>query len=96
MGMRNIARKVLLCVAGATVAAARAAAPAGAATPVVKGCVGTSLSTLAKASPAPGAFGHAVVSFAQDPLSKPGLGDGIQALQTGQVPQDVVPNTCSP
>jgi hypothetical protein len=37
-----------------------------------------------------------VVGFAQDPnLPPPGLGDGIQALQAGQVPDDLVPNTCN-
>jgi hypothetical protein len=36
------------------------------------------------------------VGFAQDPnLPPPGLGDGIQALQAGVVPDEVVPNTCN-
>ena len=42
-----------------------------------------------------GAFGHGVAGFAQDPTNRPGLGDGIQALQAGDVFDDVVLNTCN-
>jgi len=69
---------------------------AGAGEPANQACVGESLSALATTQPFPGAFGAAVVGFAQDPnLPPPGLGDGIQALQAGLVPDDVVPNTCN-
>lgn len=69
---------------------------AGAAEPVDQACVGESLSALATTQPSPGAFGAGVTGFAQDPnLPPPGLGDGIQALQAGLVPDQVVPNTCN-
>jgi hypothetical protein len=55
-----------------------------------------SLAALATTQPCPGAFGAGVVGVAQDPnLPPPGLGDGIQAPQAGQVPDEVVPNTCN-
>ena len=68
---------------------------AGAGTPASQACVGESLSALATTQPFPGAFGQGVRGFAQDPTTRPGLGDGIQALQAGSVPDDVVPNTCN-
>ncbi len=68
---------------------------AGAAEPASQACVGESLSALATTQPAPGAFGGGVVSFAQDPTTRPGLGDGIQALQAGDVDDDLVANTCN-
>ena len=68
---------------------------ATAAQPANTACVGTSLSTLASDQPEPGAFGGAVVGFAQAPDGQPGLGDGIQTLQAGDVPDEVVPNTCN-
>jgi hypothetical protein len=70
-------------------------APAGAATPAVQGCVGSTVSPLAQNQPAPGAFGRGVEFFARDPFSRPGLGDAIQALQAGVVPDLLVPNTCN-
>jgi len=78
--------------AGATLASGSIA---GAGQPANHACVGESLSALATTQPSPGAFGAAVRGFAQDPNSPPGLGDGIQAFQAGQVPDDVVPNTCN-
>ena len=71
------------------------AAGAAAAQPVQQACLGESVSALASSQPAPGAFGAAVVGFAQDPTTAPGLGDDLQALQAGQVPDEVVPNTCN-
>jgi hypothetical protein len=68
---------------------------AGAAEPNNQACVGESLSVLASNQPAPGAFGQAVVGFAQFPVGQPGLGDAIQALQAGVVPDNIVPNTCN-
>ena len=69
---------------------------AGAAEPNNQACVGTTFSPLASNQPAPGAFGQAVTSFAQAPDGRPGLGDAIQALQAGVVPDNIVPNTCNP
>jgi hypothetical protein len=69
---------------------------AGAAEPENQACVGESLSALATDQLFPGAFGAGVVGFAQDPnLPPPGLGDGLQALQAGAVPDEAVPNTCN-
>jgi hypothetical protein len=69
---------------------------ASAATPANQACVGESLSALATTQPFPGAFGAAASSFAQNPNSRPGLGDLIQAGQAGLVPDTVIPNTCNP
>jgi hypothetical protein len=67
---------------------------AGAGEPAKQACVGESLSALATNQLFPGAFGAGVRGFAQDPtLPPPGLGDGLQALQAGLVPDEVVPNT---
>ena len=79
----------VIAVFGLTTGVAAAAKPANPA------CVGTSFSPLASNQPAPGAFGGAVVSFAQEPDDRPGLGNGIQALQAGFVPDEIVPNTCN-
>ena len=65
---------------------------AGAAAPAAHACVGTTFSSLATAGPG---LGQGVRGFAQDPTNRPGLGDGIQALQAGQVPDEVVLNTCN-
>jgi hypothetical protein len=67
---------------------------ASAGQPANQACVGESLSALATNQPAPGAFGQGVRGFAQQPDARPGLGDGIQALQAGDV-GDEVPNTCN-
>lgn len=92
-------KKSLLAGAAAAALAAGitlgAGNPAGAGKPRNQACVGQSLSALASDQPAPGAFGQAVRSFAQDPAPPPGLGAGIQALQAGLVPDEVVPNTCN-
>ena len=69
---------------------------AGAGIPADQACVGESLSGLATDQLSPGGFGAGVVGFAQDPNTLPGLGDGIQALAAGQVPDEVVLNTCNP
>ena len=68
---------------------------ASAGKPANQACVGKSLSALATNQPAPGAFGQGVRGFAQQPDARPGLGDGIQALQAGDVDDDLVPNTCN-
>ena len=67
---------------------------AGAAEPSNQACVGESLSVLASNQPAPGAFGGAVSGFAQAPDGF-GLGNALQALQAGVVPDEIVPNTCN-
>jgi hypothetical protein len=92
---RAIVRVVLAAGLAAGVVLA-SGSTAGAGQPANQACVGESLSALATNQPAPGAFGAGVRGFAQDPtLPPPGLGDGIQALQAGVVPDDVVLNTCN-
>lgn len=68
---------------------------ASAAKPANQACVGQSLSALATSQPSPGSFGAAVVSFAQDPSGRPGLGDAVQAGQAGLIPDEVLVNTCN-
>ena len=63
--------------------------------PASQACVGASLSALAMNQPAPGVFGAGVVSFAQAPDGRPGLGDGINALAAGDVADEVVVNSCN-
>jgi hypothetical protein len=68
---------------------------AGAGEPVFQACVGTTFSDAAAALP-PGDLGGTIVGFAQAPdTAHPGLGDGIQELQAGLVPDEVAPNTCN-
>lgn len=94
MGSKASSR--LLFAAGVVVGGIAVMAPvAGAGEPAVEACVGESLSSLATQQPEPGGFGQAVVGFAQAPDGLPGLGDGVQALQAGAVPDEVVPNTCN-
>ena len=91
-------RRIRIAAASMVVAAgliAAVAAPASAATPRNHACVGESLSALATNQPSPGSFGAAAVSFAQDPSSRPGLGDTVQAGQAGLLSDDVLPNTCN-
>jgi hypothetical protein len=68
---------------------------AGAGEPVVQACVGTTFSDAAHALP-PGDVGQLIRGFAQAPDTEhPGLGDGIQQLQAGLVPDEVAVNTCN-
>jgi hypothetical protein len=67
---------------------------ASAAKPVVQGCVGESVSGNAQAIPQ---YGQVVSSVAKDAtgLGGPGVGDEVQAVQAGGVPDTVFPNTCN-
>ena len=93
-----INRKLLLSrgvavTAGVAIVSGLFALPADAAEPANQACVGESLSALA----GPG-FGEAIVFFAQvgGPFNtQPGFGDGMQRLQAGAIPDQVVPNTCN-
>jgi len=82
---RLVVAAVSLSFAGGVLAGTASAA--GAAEPSPPSCLGESFSALA----GPG-FGPGVVSFAQQPGP---LGDGIQNLQAGLVPDEVVLNTCN-
>jgi hypothetical protein len=90
--MRRGISKVAVSFAIVAGACGGIASAASAAEPAVQACVGTTFSSLATAGPR---LGQGVRGFAQDPMNRPGLGDGIQSLQAGQVPNGVVPNTCS-
>ena len=92
VGMRSGISKLAVSFAIIVGACGGIASTAGAATPAEQGCVGSTFSSLATAAPR---LGQGVVGFAQDPTTRPGLGDGIQALQAGQVPDEVVPNSCN-
>jgi hypothetical protein len=71
------------------------ASVAGAGEPVVQACVGTTFSGAAHAVP-PQDLGQIVVGFAQAPgTAHPGLGDGIQEVQAGLVPDEIAVNTCN-
>ena len=78
----------IAATAGVAIVSGLFASPAGAAEPANQACLGESLSALA----GPG-FGRGVVSFV--PVGRPGLGDGIQLLQAGVVPDELLPNTCN-
>jgi hypothetical protein len=91
-------RRIRIAAVSMVVAAglmAGVAAPASAATPRVKGCVGESLSALATNQPSNGSFGAGAAGLAQDPSGRPGLGDFAQTAQAGLIPDDVLPNTCN-
>jgi hypothetical protein len=91
-------RWMVVCVVGAATLTV-GAAQAGASEPVVQGCVGSTFSDAAlvlhdsELAP-PGFLGDVVSDFAQQPDARPGFGDGIQALQAGDVPDSVAVNTC--
>ena len=98
--MSNAVRRTARAVTAAAIVAGSvviSVGAAGAATPVTKGCVGSTVSGLAAAARDSGIpYGQLVRSFAQDPnTAHPGLGDGIQLLQAGLVPDEIVPNTCN-
>lgn len=96
MSMNKALLRAVAAAALATGVTIGAAGVAGAGKPANRACVGESFSALATDQPFPGAFGSGVRGFAQDPnLPPPGLGDGLQALQAGVVPDVVVPNTCN-
>ena len=88
----EIRRKVAAVACATVVMTAMSTGVAHAATPAVQGCVGDTFA--GHKSPA---FGAVVIRpFAQDPTNRPGLGDGIQALQAGAVPDEVAANACNP
>jgi hypothetical protein len=96
MNRNKAVRRAIVAVGVSAGIALGSGGVASAGEPVNQACIGESLSGLATTQPFPGAFGAGVVGFAQDPnLPPPGLGDGIQALQAGLVPDEAVPNTCN-
>jgi hypothetical protein len=83
----------MLLASAACVASIVAAAPvANAGTPGTKACVGRSVSSFSTTFIRSGFLYR---DFAQDPTTRPGLGDAVQGLQAGLVADDVFPNTCN-
>lgn len=87
-------RTMSAVIIASSIALGVGSAHASAATPAQRGCVGASVSAAAQAS---GAFGQFVSSLAKDPngFGGPGLGAEVHALQAGQVPDAILPNTCN-
>ena len=88
-------KRLLVVTSAAVAVVASAAGVADAGPPANQACHGESISVLASNQAEPGGFGAATVGFAQDPNSRPGLGDGIALLHAGLVDDAVVPNTCN-
>jgi hypothetical protein len=83
----------IAATAGIAIVTILSAVPAAAAEPANQACVGESFSAIAGPF-----FGPGIVFFAQGggPVdTRPGLGDGMQLLQAGDVPDQAVPNTCN-
>ena len=87
-------RKLAAIATGAALTAGMlmGAVPAKAATPIEPSCMGASVSAFSTTYPRPGSVYR---EFAQDPVSLPGLGDSVQAVQAGIVPDEVFPNVCN-
>jgi hypothetical protein len=71
-----------------------AAAPALAAQPTLQGCLGESVAGGAQAVHPYGGLVSSVAK-ATGPGNRPGVGDEVQAIQAGNVPDVVFPNTCN-
>jgi len=86
--------KVLAAAAATAVSFGLLTSPSAASQPEPASCLGESFSAIASTD----AFSGGIVFFAQvgGPLNAhPGLGDGIQNIQAGLIPDQLVPNTCN-
>jgi len=92
-------RKLIVACLVAAGAVTGVAGEAGASQPVVQACVGATFSgaahALHEAGAPPGSLGAIVSGFAQQDDGHPGLGEGIQAIQAGLVPDEVAVNACN-
>jgi hypothetical protein len=89
-------KRLLVVTSAAVGVIVSAGGVADAGPPANQACHGESISVLASNQAAPGGFGAATRTFAQDPNTlHPGLGDGIELLHAGLVDDEVVPNTCN-
>jgi hypothetical protein len=87
--------KRLLVVLGVVSAGLAAGGAVQAAEPVSQACLGESFSSLASSGPG---FGQGVKFFVNNPgpfNTHPGIGEGIEAIQAGLVPDFAVLNTCN-
>ena len=96
--LRTSFARGLAATAGLALLSGVFAYPASGAEPAKQACVGETVSGLAVILGSD--FGQIVARNAQgidsSPFdTKPGLGDGIQRLQAGVLPDDFVPNTCN-
>jgi hypothetical protein len=90
--MRTLPRTIVIgVIAGGSLLGF--AAGAQAVTPTVTACVGTTFAS-GEHGLGPDTTGPVVRGFAQNSEGRPGLGDGIQALQGGFVDPSIVPNAC--
>jgi hypothetical protein len=87
-------RTLVAAIGVAAVLVGTAMPAASAATPSVRGCVGTSISAAATSSDG-ATFGHFVSGVARDTSERPGVGDAVQALESGQVLDRDFANTCN-
>jgi hypothetical protein len=86
--------KILAAVAATAVSFGLLTSSSAASEPEPPSCLGQSFSAIASTD----AFSEGIVFFAQvgGPLNtQPGLGDGIQNIQAGLIPDSIVPNTCN-
>ena len=60
--------------------------------PVIRGCVGSSVSAAAHQ---PGPFGQFVTGLARDPESRPGISDNVHLLAAGAYSDEEFVNTCN-
>ena len=83
-------------VAGAMLGGVGLAGTAGAAEPANQACIGDLFNGTApeEGGPVPGA-GETVSDFAVDQPFELTFGEGIQALQAGEVPDEIQPNSCN-
>ncbi len=89
-------KKVLAVLLVSGVAAlALAGGGALAAKPAVQGCLGASVRWHATTEGAGGGFGHFVADTARDKAFGPGVGEEVQAVQAGEVPDADFENTCN-
>jgi len=86
------ARRAIATVGLAAVLVTGTSVGANAATPVVRGCFGQSVSAVAAPSRP---FGNFVSDTARDPETRSGIGDAVQQVQAGQVDDADFPNTCN-
>ena len=87
-------RSIVAVAAAALTVGAVGTAGADAAEPANTGCYGETISAIAGGPGSSAGFGHATSDFARF-FGRPGLGDGGQLLQAGEIPDGVVVNTCN-
>jgi hypothetical protein len=87
-------RKLLVgcALAGAAIGGVIGAGPASAVKPAVKGCLGHSVSANAGALHP---YGQVVLAPATPRSDLGSIGDAVRLVQTGQLDDEIFPNTCN-